>query len=64
MNLLFFNTGNFSFMAQSTPMLYETLYSATRKVPNPNASEVAAGRKTVYDTWHEWFKPDAAGRPR
>ena len=51
-------------MAQSTPMLYETLYSATRKVPNPNASEVAAGRKTVYDTWHEWFKPDAAGRPR
>ncbi|WAR23314.1 NALD2-like protein [Mya arenaria] len=43
--------GNYSLRALGTPLLYQPLYSAAQKVPNPNTSEIAAGRSTVYDTW-------------
>lgn len=43
--------GNFTFRALGTPLVFKSLYEATKRVPNPNATEVAEGRKTVYDTW-------------
>ncbi|XP_052768722.1 N-acetylated-alpha-linked acidic dipeptidase 2-like isoform X2 [Mya arenaria] len=43
--------GNSTFWAHGTPMLTEAVLRATKKVPNPNSTEIAAGRKTVYDTW-------------
>ncbi|XP_046364744.2 N-acetylated-alpha-linked acidic dipeptidase 2-like [Haliotis rufescens] len=43
--------GNYSLRASSTPLMYRATYEAAKKVPNPNPAEVAAGRKTVYDTW-------------
>ncbi|KAJ1102638.1 hypothetical protein NDU88_000087 [Pleurodeles waltl] len=43
--------GNATFAAHATPALNSLLYEAAKKVENPNPSEVAAGRKTVYDTW-------------
>lgn len=41
--------------ALGTPLIFKSLFEATKKVPNPNASEVAAGRKMVYDTWFNTF---------
>ncbi|XP_053398009.1 N-acetylated-alpha-linked acidic dipeptidase 2-like [Mercenaria mercenaria] len=43
--------GNFTFRALGTPLIFKSLYEATKKVPNPNATEISEGRKTVYDTW-------------
>ncbi|XP_078515472.1 putative N-acetylated-alpha-linked acidic dipeptidase [Lissotriton helveticus] len=43
--------GNATFRATATPLLNSLLYEAAKKVENPNPSEVAVGRKTVFDTW-------------
>ncbi|XP_012946196.1 putative N-acetylated-alpha-linked acidic dipeptidase [Aplysia californica] len=43
--------GNDTLSAGSTPMMHDILFDAAKKVPNPNPDEIAAGRKTVYDTW-------------
>ncbi|KAH3853007.1 hypothetical protein DPMN_095530 [Dreissena polymorpha] len=43
--------GNFSLLARGTPMIHNSLFAATKMVPNPNSAEFAAGRKSVYDTW-------------
>jgi len=48
-------TGNSTLRALGTPLLYQSLYAATRRVANPNSSEVAAGRKSVYDTWFHTY---------
>ncbi|XP_047497412.1 N-acetylated-alpha-linked acidic dipeptidase 2-like isoform X1 [Penaeus chinensis] len=57
--------GNYSLRTLSAPLLYDTVFEAAAKVPNPDAAEVAAGRPTVYDTWAERL-PDEGhpGRPR
>ncbi|XP_064600785.1 uncharacterized protein LOC135466961 [Liolophura sinensis] len=47
--------GNFSLRTAASPLLYSTIYEASKKVPNPNPTEVAAGRKTVYDTYLHTF---------
>ncbi|WAR19806.1 GCP2-like protein [Mya arenaria] len=39
--------GNSTFWAHGTPMLTEAVLRATKKVPNPNSTEIAAGRKTL-----------------
>ncbi|XP_069494506.1 N-acetylated-alpha-linked acidic dipeptidase 2-like [Ambystoma mexicanum] len=44
-------TGNDSLSAMATPALYTLLYEAAKRVENPNPAEVAAGRKSVFDTW-------------
>ncbi|XP_052275937.1 N-acetylated-alpha-linked acidic dipeptidase 2-like isoform X2 [Dreissena polymorpha] len=56
--------GNFSFWAEGTPMLVNAVTMATKKVPNPNSTEVAAGRKSVYDTWFNTFPDDAKSKPQ
>ncbi|KAI6231190.1 Glutamate carboxypeptidase 2-like family protein [Aphelenchoides besseyi] len=44
-------SGNGSFAASAVPTLYDSVVEASKRVPNPVKSEVAKGRKTVYDTW-------------
>ncbi|KAH9509170.1 Aminopeptidase naaladl1 [Bulinus truncatus] len=44
-------TGNDTLRVISTPLLHNVVYAASKKVSNPNPSEVQAGRPTVYDTW-------------
>ncbi|XP_052768673.1 N-acetylated-alpha-linked acidic dipeptidase 2-like [Mya arenaria] len=55
--------GNSTLRALGTPLLYRSLYSATKKVPNPNSTEVAAGRSTVYDTWYNTYPWQGYHRP-
>lgn len=56
--------GNYSLRALGTPLLYHSTYEAAKKVPNPNAAEESAGRKTVYDTWkHSFPKKGDANLP-
>ena len=57
--------GNFTLKSQSVPSLYSAVREAAKMVPNPNPTEVAAGRKTVFDTWL-WANPDLndATQPR
>ena len=55
--------GNVSLRALGTPLTFQALYDATKKVPNPNKTEVAAGRTTVYDTWVQTYKSERDGRP-
>ncbi|KAK6181051.1 hypothetical protein SNE40_008990 [Patella caerulea] len=43
--------GTHSLRTLSVPLLYRAAYDAAKLVENPNATEIAAGRKTVYDTW-------------
>ncbi|KAK4312971.1 hypothetical protein Pmani_015636 [Petrolisthes manimaculis] len=56
--------GNVTLRAKSAPLLYDALFQAAAKVPNPNPDEVTAGRPTVYDTW-ALSMPDSShpGRP-
>lgn len=55
--------GNFSLRALGTPMIYKSLFAAAQKVPNPNRTEVMAGRTTVYDTWKATFPSDKYDTP-
>ncbi|KAA0183523.1 hypothetical protein HAZT_HAZT008347 [Hyalella azteca] len=43
--------GNYSLKASAAPLLYEVVWEAAKLVANPDATEAAAGRTTVYDTW-------------
>lgn len=56
--------GNFSFYAEGTPLLYAPVIKATKLVRNPNDTEIAAGRKTVYDTWFGTFPAEKFSRPK
>ncbi|XP_060586029.1 N-acetylated-alpha-linked acidic dipeptidase 2-like [Ruditapes philippinarum] len=56
--------GNFSLNAEGTPQLYHSLLKATKKIPNPNSDEIAAGRKTIYDTWYNVSPDPKFGRPK
>ncbi|XP_052057708.1 N-acetylated-alpha-linked acidic dipeptidase 2-like [Mytilus californianus] len=49
--------GNFSLRAQSTPLLYDVIFSAAKKVPNPDSTEI---HKTVYDKWKTSFPKDSS----
>lgn len=57
--------GTYSFISKSSPLLYEAVMTATKKVANPDPKEVAAGRLYLYDTWlHRHPDPNHEGRPR
>lgn len=56
--------GNFSFYAEGTPLLFSPVIKATKSIRNPNETEIAAGRTTVYDTWLATFPAKKFGRPR
>ncbi|KAK6181050.1 hypothetical protein SNE40_008989 [Patella caerulea] len=43
--------GTNTLRSKTTPLLYNVMYETVKLVENPNATEIAAGRKTVYDTW-------------
>ncbi|CAL4210621.1 unnamed protein product, partial [Meganyctiphanes norvegica] len=43
--------GNYTLRTKSAPLLYDIVFEATKKIPNPDPAEVEAGRLTVYDTW-------------
>jgi len=43
--------GSATFRSSATPSLYNLLYESTSDVANPNVSESALGRPSVYDTW-------------
>lgn len=57
-------TGNFTLLGAATPLLQNLIIDVSKRVPNPQASEVALGRPTVFDTWL-YNTPDSAhpGRP-
>ena len=44
-------TGNYSLYGAATPILHSLLRKSSKKIANPNPSEVDKGRRTVYDTW-------------
>lgn len=50
--------GNQTLRGSAYPMLKKLLIESSKLVPNPNAAEIAAGRKTVFDTWAK-NSPDA-----
>ena len=56
-------TGNFSMTAGATPLMHESIFSAAKKVPNPNDTEIAAGIATVYDKWLKAFPAGRGGKP-
>ncbi|KAK7502667.1 hypothetical protein BaRGS_00005917 [Batillaria attramentaria] len=56
--------GNYSLRALGTPLLYRSIFEAAKKVPNPNPDEVAANRRTVYDTWRASFPWEGQDLPR
>lgn len=45
-------------------MLFSPVIKATKLVRNPNETEIAAGRETVYDTWMASFPDTKFGRPK
>ena len=49
----------------AAPLMHELFVESSKKIPNPNPSEVANGRSTVFDTWIKSY-PDEAhpGYPR
>lgn len=51
-------SGNQTLRGSAYPMLKKLLIESSKLVPNPNAAEIAAGRKTVFDTWAK-NSPDA-----
>jgi len=54
--------GNYSLYGAATPILHTLLRKSTKKIVNPNLSEVNQGRMTVYDTWKH-YNPDF-GNPK
>jgi len=54
--------GNYSLYGAASPMMHSLLRKSTKKIPNPNPSEVKEGRNTVYDTWMH-SNPDP-GQPK
>ncbi|ROT78135.1 hypothetical protein C7M84_003149 [Penaeus vannamei] len=57
--------GNYTLRTKGVPLLYDSVFEAAAKVPNPDPSEVEAGRTTVYDTWvARQPDDDHPGRPR
>ena len=49
--------------AGATPLMHESIFSAAKKVPNPNDTEIAAGIATVYDKWLKAFPAGRGGKP-
>ncbi|KAH9509164.1 Glutamate carboxypeptidase 2 [Bulinus truncatus] len=43
--------GNDTLFVQASPMFRSVVYEASKKVPNPNPTQVEAGRNSVYDGW-------------
>ncbi|XP_070181932.1 putative N-acetylated-alpha-linked acidic dipeptidase [Littorina saxatilis] len=56
--------GNYSLQASATPLMYRTIFEASKKVPNPNDKEKSEGRGTVYDTWKHSFPWTGNDLPR
>ncbi len=43
--------GNYTLRGTAAPLLHDVLVQSAKKVPTPDPSEVALGRKTFFDTW-------------
>ncbi|XP_033735883.1 N-acetylated-alpha-linked acidic dipeptidase 2-like [Pecten maximus] len=56
-------TGNFSFRASGTPLMYQSMFDATRQVPNPDGGDVQHGLHTVYDKWRTSFPGQDKSKP-
>ena len=63
-HITFIILGNASLTASGTPLILKPLFEAAKKVPNPRYDEVAAGRKSVYDTWVKLFPSQTNGIPK
>ena len=50
--------GTYSLYGSAAPLLRTVLADSSKKIPNPNATEVASGHKSIYDTWVKSF-PDS-----
>lgn len=49
--IMFFGLGNQTLYGNAFPTLQKLLVESSKMIPNPNPSEIEAGRKTVFDTW-------------
>ncbi|XP_060067563.1 putative N-acetylated-alpha-linked acidic dipeptidase [Ylistrum balloti] len=56
--------GNYTVAIYGTPLMYHSLYDATRKVENPNPEDIAKGMKTVYDKWVYTSATNSSSRPK
>ncbi|XP_014674344.1 PREDICTED: N-acetylated-alpha-linked acidic dipeptidase 2-like isoform X2 [Priapulus caudatus] len=54
--------GNFSIRALGTPTMYQSLFDAAKKVPNPNSTSVAEA-STLYDQWVRCFPDNVTADP-
>lgn len=43
--------GNYTFWANGTPLVSNAVIQSTKKIPNPNTTEIVKGKATVYDKW-------------
>ncbi|KAL5009288.1 hypothetical protein ScPMuIL_014869 [Solemya velum] len=44
---------NHTLRSLGSPLLYDVIYDATKKVENPNPNEVERGHRSVFETWLE-----------
>ena len=56
-------TGNYSIRALATPLMYDVVYSATKRVPNPDPADLPR-MKTVYDKWFHSIPNTQNTKPR
>jgi len=47
--------GNYSFYCDGVYSMSNLVFNAAKLVVNPNADELASGRRSVYDTWLKNF---------
>ncbi|OWF52174.1 putative N-acetylated-alpha-linked acidic dipeptidase [Mizuhopecten yessoensis] len=56
--------GNYTVEIKATPLMYRSLYDATKKVKNPNQEDLAKGMPTVYDKWLSTSPTNGSSLPK
>ncbi|CAG0901466.1 unnamed protein product [Darwinula stevensoni] len=57
-------SGNRTLSPSGCPLTYQSLYTTTKSVGNPNPDEIAAGRPTVFHTWLHNFPSEDPDVPQ
>lgn len=55
--------GNHTIYIAGTPLMYQTLYDATKKVKNPSEEDVSRGMPKVYDKWLNTSAVNGSSKP-
>ena len=54
-------SGNYTFHASASPLLYDTVWLATSAVTNPNLKELKKGLQTIYDSYKNHRPSNSSG---